>query len=226
MNQMAPLALRLMRVLTRRAVHHLRRHLFIRNDLARWYRYDQARKLTMQWAQSVNWEPHLRRCVEFEVDDETGETALRVRRMSKHMSQFLPGVVEDWIKVLYDECRQHSGTQYFSLDELAEMGHPYGLPTAEAPWRMPGVLGFDDALINLQTGEFFEAWEYDVVVEGDEAVGTVRNTAAHAQYLTARGTEFMRPRDIMGMAYELARQDMNNAVRRGIYALAQEALQS
>jgi len=222
---MAPAALRLMRTLTRAAIYHLRRKLYWYNEMLLHVPHAQARALTMEWVRSIDWQWHVRRNVRFEFDEETGETAVRIERASKYMPELLDRATEEWIDALYQEVRQNSGTQYYSLDELAVMGHPYGWATPDAPWRHEGVLGFTDAVINLQTGEYFEGWRKEVRREGDRAIGTVCNIAPHAIFLMEEeGTKFMRPRPILHMSLERARADMGNAIRRGIYRAKQEAL--
>lgn len=186
--------------------------------------FERARQMTWRHVRSLDYTAMVRRNAQFSIDPETGRTILRVRRASRYMRDFTPEVMNEWGELLLAECRQNSGTQYYSLDELRMLGHPYGLPTAAAPWRSVDCLGFPDAIINWQTGDFHSQWGLQVTTEGSEATAEVVNTSEHARYLTRFGTRFMRPRRIMEFSYERARPAMNNAVRRGIYRVKRRAL--
>jgi hypothetical protein len=112
-------------------------------------------------------------------------------------------------QAFYDKCLEYSATQYFSLQELAEMGHPYSIR------HQSGAAGIPDYLINLQTGNFLAGWQMQVSQEGSTSIVEVANRSSVAGYLMGkdRPRSRMRRRPLMEAAYQNTQAERETAIR-------------
>jgi hypothetical protein len=76
--------------------------------------------------------------------------------------------------------------QFYSLDELAEMGHPY------SRWRPRPPM--DPAVINLQSGNLSRRWGVRAVTRsGNRMRAELRNTAPYWNSLRGKEAQISRP---------------------------------
>lgn len=129
---------------------------------------------------------------------------------SKYMEQMPLDLVEDVGRIFFDKCVEYSSIQYFSLQQLRDMGHPYSIDRGE------GAAGIPDYIINVQSGDYLRNWDMRVSREGDTATVEVINTSEHAAYLSGqpRPRSRMRVRPIQQAAFEHTYDERNRALDR------------
>ncbi len=132
------------------------------------------------------------------------------RTASKYMEQIPQELIEEIGQAYLDKCIEYSSRQFFSLQELRRMGHPYSIHKAV------GAAGIPDYLINVQSGDYLRSWQMVVEKEGQRAVVKVYNTSEHAAYLSGpRGPRArMRIRPIQRAAFEHTHTERELALQR------------
>lgn len=117
---------------------------------------------------------------------------------SKYMKQIPLDLVEEVGQIFFDKCVEYSSIQYYSLQQLRDMGHPYSTQYGA------GAAGIPDFIINVQSGDYLRSWDMQVRQEGNRAIVEVVNTSDHAAYLSGRSRprSRMRVRPIQQAAFE------------------------
>ena len=117
---------------------------------------------------------------------------------SKYMSQIPLDLVEEVGQIFFDKCVEYSSIQYYSLQQLRDMDHPYSIRHGS------GAAGVPDYIINVQSGDYLRSWDMQVRQEGSRAIVEVVNTSEHAAYLSGRSRprSQMRVRPIQQAAFE------------------------
>jgi len=129
---------------------------------------------------------------------------------SKYMEQMPLDLVEEVGQIFFDKCIEYSSIQYFSLQQLRQMGHPYSISQGE------GAAGIPDYIINVQSGDYLRGWDMRVSREGDTATIEVINTSDVAAYLSGqpRPRSRMRVRPIQQAAFEATYDERRLALDR------------
>jgi hypothetical protein len=126
---------------------------------------------------------------------------------TKWAQEMLNDEAQEMGKDLLDKVRELSSFRFFSLDELADMGHPYSTKYA------PGAAGIPDYLINVQSGNYLASWTMTARQDVDTVVLSVENWAPYAPYLHG-GTNRMRARKIGPAALEMTKDLRHKAMDR------------
>ena len=106
--------------------------------------------------------------------------------------------VDDCGRMVLDKARELSGYEYFSLPELARMGHPYAVRFPE------NSAGIPDYLISMHTGLFWGDWTVVVDKLGGECSIELTNQAGYSKFLFS-GTSRMRRRPINEAAFSMTK---------------------
>jgi hypothetical protein len=132
-------------------------------------------------------------------------------------SQEFPRMLEEEAQeignVMLAEVKDLSMRRFYTLAELAELGHPYStrLPVDSA--------GVPDYVINYQSGEYFAGWRMLVRMLGKRLQIGIWNIASYAKYLHG-GTERMRARPIAVAATERTKDARRQVLDRVRHRLA------
>ena len=115
-------------------------------------------------------------------------------------------------QVVKAKARQFTQRRFFSLKQLADMGHPYARRNPRPPVK-PWI-------INAQNRALHNAWATTYARTSDGARATVYNRAPYAKYM--RGTRYMIERPVIEEAIRRTKSErdrnVKNARMRGLRA--------
>lgn len=97
-----------------------------------------------------------------------------------------------YAKDVVKKARQFTQTEFYTLAELRDMGHPYATRNPRPPMR-PHVL-------SAHSRELHGSWAWNFGWTGDGWRVTVYNSAPHAKYM--RGTKYMIARPVLEEAFK------------------------
>jgi hypothetical protein len=133
-----------------------------------------------------------------------GNLAARMRRRSKKYVAAIREATRENAHVLMKQAQNFSRARYYSLKQLAQMGHPYAAAHPAPP--KPAHL------INRQSGVLHGAWKVSYRPNRDGATATVYNVAPHSRYMM--GTRLMIPRPILDEALKRTKAARDRNINR------------
>lgn len=105
--------------------------------------------------------------------------------------------------------RQVVGTQYASLAELRDMGHPYGRITVEGKTRQAPPM--PPGYINRQSGDFAASFTWELPRKrGNQIIVEVQSDDADLEQILITGTPTMVPRPFKALFMSLMRDKVIN----------------
>ena len=133
-----------------------------------------------------------------------GNLAARMRRRSgKYVAEIRQATREN-AETVKRQAQNFSRARYYSLKQLAQMGHPYAVAHPSPP--KPAHI------INRQSDALNGAWKTAYRLNSDGATATVYNIAPHSKYMM--GTKTMIPRPILDEALKRTKRARDLNIKR------------
>jgi hypothetical protein len=145
-----------------------------------------------------------------------GHLSSAVRQEGANLVQATRNLVRQQTYEIYLRAKYLSATEYVTLKQLADMGHPYAKRHQETrKLRQPAkatlgqlAIGFKDPnykakhqmplpkpayYINRHTGKFYRSWHWNLAVWWGGVQGTVWNAAPYSPYMLGTKKMILRP---------------------------------
>ena len=135
-----------------------------------------------------------------------GNLAARMRRRSgKYVAEIRQATREN-AETVKRQAQNFSRARYYSLKQLAQMGHPYAVAHPSPP--KPAYI------VNRQSAAFHGAWRTAYRPNSDGATATVYNIAPHSKYMTGGKRSTMIPRPILDEALKRTKRARDLNIKR------------